>query len=283
MYRTVVAENAVLFENIGGFDLEKSCTCGQSFRWVAVDGGFRGVAGGKQVLAHQLGNTLRLEPCSGEDAPFWAEYFDLARDYAPVEALLLGDARLAQCLPSAQGIRIFRQDPFETLISFILSANNNIKRISGIVERLCAAAGEDMGGYFAFPAPEAVCALSEQELAAIGAGYRARYVKSSAGLVAQGYDLEPLRDMPLDEARKALATFPGVGPKVADCVLLFSLGHMNAFPVDVWVGRALKTFFFEDETLPDRAAVRALVARLGPYSGIVQQYLFHHMRQSMGK
>lgn len=187
------------------------------------------------------------------------------------------------CIPCATGIRVFNQDAFEALITFIISANNNIGRIAGIVERLCALCGEraelDGKEYFLFPKPDAIAAREESELLAIGAGYRAPYIIKSARRIAEGYGLEKLRDMPLDAARKELLTFYGVGPKVADCVLLFGLGHTDAFPVDVWIGRALSEIYFGGEKARRQETERAIRA-LGSESGIVQQYIFHYARQN---
>ena len=191
------------------------------------------------------------------------------------------------CIGSASGIRVFAQEPFETLITFIISANNNIGRIAGIVERLCALCGEkaefDGKEYYLFPKPESIAALEESELVRIGSGYRAPYIKKSAAIIAGGYQLEKLRDMPLDIARKELLKFPGVGPKVADCVLLFGLGHTDAFPVDVWIGRAMSEIYFDGES-PKKKQLEAAIRALGSESGIVQQYIFHYARQTaLGK
>ncbi len=155
------------------------------------------------------------------------DYFDLERDYSEIESMIAKDERLAVCIDGAAGIRVFNQEPFEALISFIISANNNIKRISGIIDRLCTRCGErlefDGSILYAFPTPERIAALTVDELKAIGAGYRAPYIKASAQRISDGYDLERLRHMSLQDARRELLTFPGVGPKVADCGLLFSL------------------------------------------------------------
>ncbi len=264
------------------FDLEKSCSCGQAFRWRAFSGGQLGIVRGRPVLAVMDGTDLILKGADADDAPLWARYFDLYRDYASVEKAVENDPRLAVCFPEAHGIRVFDQEPFEALISFIISQNNNIKRISGIVERLCALAGEPvrfMGEtLFAFPAPERIAALSVEELTGIGTGYRAPFIKAAAERIADGYDLERLRDMELSEARSELLSFYGVGPKVADCVLLFSLGHTDAFPVDVWIDRAVKALFFDGGSAK-KAELLEAADSLGEYSGIIQQYIFQYARK----
>lgn len=272
------------------FDIGRSCACGQAFRWRKEgDGAFFGVVRGRGVrLCNEADGTLRLTPCDEADAPMWADYFDLHRDYGAIEAAMAGDARLSACMKHAGGIRIFNQEPFETLISFIISANNNMKRVALIIERLCRYCGEKRalagkGDYYCFPDPNTIADLSVEELVKIGAGYRAPFIKASARRIAEGYDLCNLIDMPLFAARRELLAFMGVGPKVADCVLLFSLRHADAFPVDVWIGRALRELFFEGEK-PCRDELDALVRSLGRYSGIVQQYIFHYAREvGLGK
>lgn len=279
--------NTLTIRGIDRLSLERSATCGQAFRWQRDGAGFSAPALGRMIHAEQEGGALRLSPCKEEDIPLWIRYFDLERDYAALENALSRDANLCDCVPCATGIRVLQQEPFETLVTFILSANNNIKRISGIVEQLCKQAGARTvfrgREYALFPAPEAIAALSDEELRAVGAGYRAPFVKESAKRVAGGYDLEALRSLPLGEARKELLSFPGVGPKVADCVLLFSLGHTDAFPVDVWIGRAMKSIYFEGDS-PKRKELEKTIRALGSESGIVQQYIFHYARlTNLGK
>lgn len=282
-----VTDNRLLISGIDCLDLERSCECGQSFRWGRDGDGFTAPALGRVVRAEQFGDTLSVYPCTEDEAIDWIRYFDLERDYAAIEDRLSRDDQLKMCIPSATGIRVFAQDPFETLITFIISANNNIGRIAGIVERLCTLCGEavEFEGkeYHLFPTPEAIAALEEKSLVEIGSGYRAPYIKKSAARIAEGYRLETLRTMPLEKARRELMSFAGVGPKVADCVLLFGLGHMDAFPVDVWIGRAMSEIYFDGEKAR-RTELEKAIRALGSESGIVQQYIFHYARQnSVGK
>lgn len=282
----IVFENGKLhFDGINCFDLDKSCSCGQAFRWRAFSGGQLGIVRGEPVLIRQDGSALTIEGASPDSAPMWADYLDLSRDYAAIEQSVAADPRLACCFPEAHGIRVFNQEPFEALISFIISQNNNIKRISGIIERLCAKCGEPktfMGEtLYAFPAPESIAALTVGELTALGTGYRAPFIKAAAERIAEGYDLEPLRAMPLGEARRELLSFLGIGPKVADCILLFSLRHTDAFPIDVWIDRAMKAMFFEGNKAK-KAELYEAISSLGEYSGIIQQYIFQYARK-LGK
>ncbi|MEA5059541.1 MAG: DNA glycosylase [Candidatus Pelethousia sp.] len=273
----------LLFTGVDRLDLGASCSCGQCFRWCPGSAGaWQGVVRGRLVTARREGDTLWIHPASVEDGPLWADYFDLERAYGAIEGKISGDARLRPALDAARGIRIFRQEPFETLISFIISANNNIPRIRGIIERLCALAGRPLlPGAYAFPTPAALARLSEADMRGIGAGYRAPFILGSARRVYEGFDLEALRNVPLKEARKALCTLPGVGPKVADCVALFSLGHTSAFPMDVWMKRAVKTMLFAGEDM-SASQLESAIAELGSEAGILQQYIFHYARQNLG-
>lgn len=281
--RAEIKDNSIIISDVKCFDMARSSNCGQAFRWKSLNDGWFGVAGDKGALITQSGETLTIAPGTDADIGFWLNYLDLYRDYQAIEDEVAGDSVLSPCLGYASGIHIFNQDPFETLISFIISANNNIKRITGIVERLCELAGNRIEGeipYYTFPTPEAIAALSEQQLTAIGSGYRAPYIKKTAEMIAAGYDLEPLRKMDTPAARKELLQFPGVGPKVADCILLFSLGHADAFPLDVWMKRAMRLMYFGGEE-PCKKDMEQKIAQLGPNSGILQQYIFHYARENM--
>lgn len=274
--------NSVAFYGVECFDVNKSCSCGQAFRWRPFMGGQLGIVRSQPVLIKQEGSALKLEGASAASAAMWAHYLDLGRDYAYIEKTVAADPRLAVCFPEAHGIRVFNQEPFEALISFIISQNNNIKRISGIIERLCKKSGEPISfmgeTLYSFPSPESIAALSEAELTALGTGYRAPFIKAAAERVADGYKLEPLKDMSLEEARTELKGFLGIGPKVADCVLLFSLQHSDAFPIDVWIDRAMKALFFEGSKAK-KAELYEAVDALGEYSGIIQQYIFQYARK----
>ncbi len=181
---------------ISDFSLSDCLTCGQTFRWKKSGAGFFGVALGKAVYAEQSGDTLTLSGVGEKDAAAFIRYFDLNRDYGAVKALYCGDPFLCEGMGYAPGMRVLNQPPFETLISFIISANNNVGRITGIVEALCARFGAPIEGGFDFPAPEALAACSEGGLTACGAGYRAAYITGAARAVAEGFDLEALRRMP---------------------------------------------------------------------------------------
>jgi len=217
--------------------------------------------------------------CTPAELPFWEAYFSLDRDYKEMENLLATDPLTAPALECSSGIRILRQDPWEALVSFIISANNNVKRIVGIVERICHAFGErsecEGREYVKFPTPQSLAAASAEQLKECGAGYRSPYLVDTAKRIAEGYDLEALRTMEFDEAKRELLTFKGVGPKVAECIMLFSLDFDQAFPVDVWVKRIAAYLYPGEE---GKKAAHAAAERFGSWAGAAQQYLFHYAR-----
>lgn len=256
-------------------DIVKTFECGQCFRWNADENGvYRGVASDFYAEVEVVDGSVYITSDAGEN--FWRDYFDLSTDYEEISAAFTGEY-LETCREFGCGIRILRQDSWEALCSFIISQCNNISRIKGIVEKLCKGFGEEIkvgdNVYYSFPTAERVAQLTVEELAPLRSGYRAEYIIIAAKAVAEGrLDLDKLKTVNYRDAIKELRTLRGIGEKVANCVVLFGLSHMEAFPVDVWMKRALKENFpadFDPETL-------------GPYAGLAQQYIFYYAR-SMGK
>ncbi len=263
----------------GCFDLEATFACGQAFRWrQAETGAWEGVAGQHRAWVSRTECGIAITPC--DEAlyeGFWRHYLDLDGDYATWQSTLSQDCVLAPMAACCGGLRILNQPVWECLVSFLLSSNNNVKRITGIVERLCAAYGEDMGGYRAFPTAEALGLAGEAGIKACGAGYRAAYVARAAQAVMDGFDLESLPRIGYDAAKEQLMQLHGVGEKVADCVLLFSCGYREAFPVDVWVRRAMNLHFACEGKTPNDVR-RFAFDRFGMLAGLAQQILFHFER-----
>lgn len=266
----------VLLTGVEAFSLEDTLDCGQCFVFSRLpDGGFAGTAGGHAAVLRQEGDRVMLERVTpGEYTAFWRRYLGFEEDYAAIRQSFIADEGLARCVWFAPGIRVLRQPAWEALICFILSQNNNVKRIQGIVSRLCSGFGRAVGEapdgrlLYAFPSAEVLAGLDEAALAPLRSGWRAGYVLDAARQVANGrVDLERIAALPLEEARNALRTIRGVGPKVADCVLLYGMGRYEAFPLDVWMKRAMAELF------PGRTP-----ADFGPYAGIAQQYIFHYCR-----
>ncbi len=273
----------------GALHLERTLASGQTFRWrwdTSADGGRTalGVVGRHVLrLRHDDRGLWLLSPYTAAARRLLIRYLGLARPgggIPAVEAALAGDVVLAGVLAHTRGIAVLAQDPWEILISFIISANNNIPKISRSIERLARALGERLnGGAWAFPSPERVAAAHARTLAACLLGYRAPYVRAAARLVADGrLNLADLQEMSLDDARDRLLSVPGVGEKVADCMLLFGLGHTGAFPVDIWVQRAVERLYFRGRPRLLRQIRQFGRARFGPLAGYAQQHLFTYAR-----
>jgi len=246
--------------------------CGQCFRWrPQADGSYLGVAFGQAARIWEDGDHLCISGTLDDYERVWRGYFDLDRDYEALDRLMPEVDILQQSLSFGRGLHILAQEPWEALCTFILSQCNNIPRIRTMTEALCSRFGEpvDYEGctLYAFPSPERIAALSLDALAPIRAGYRSKYLLSAARRIVDGFDLDSLRQADSKTAREQLLSFDGVGIKVADCMLLFGLGKLDAFPVDTWIKKAL--FIYSEQINP---------ADFGNYAGIVQQYLFYYAR-----
>ena len=262
-------------EHTGGLELDSTLDCGQCFRWSRTPAGGAGVVDGRSVLARMEGDTLLLEGPDETERDFWSRYFALDVDYPALLARYqAGNRRLAACVAENPGIRVLRQPFFETLCTFILSQNNNIPRIRGLVERLCALCGSPLeNGQHAFPTPEQLAACTEEQLATLRAGWRAGYLADAAQKVLGPLPgPESLTALPLADAQAALMTIHGVGPKVADCTLLYGLGRWDAFPLDVWMKRAMAQLF-----------PRGIPVCCRGTQGIAQQFIFAYARAHLPK
>ncbi len=266
-----VFENRIEVYGVTDFELKDTLLCGQCFRFKEnANGTFFGVAFGRVITLSKSEDTLTLYTNEEDFLNIWKSYFDLQLDYGKIkEELSTIHPTLKEAAKFAPGIRILKQEPFEALISFIISQNNNIKRISGIVQRLCELCGEEIEeGVFAFPTPEAMGKLTAEDLAPIRAGFRARYIEDAVKKVLSGeVDLSVLDALGFDEAKAELMKIKGVGSKVADCVLLYGFHKLEGFPMDVWMKRAMAVLF------PDFTG-----ADFGKFAGIAQQYIFHYAR-----
>lgn len=265
-----VEKDRVILRRLQHFSLAQTLECGQSFRWEPQPHGYQGIAKGKSARVQEQGDAVVFWGVDGEDFDrVWYDYFDFGTDYEQIrQTLCQKHERLREMAEFAPGIRILRQDSWEALCTFLLSQNNNIPRIKGIVLRLCERYGKPIKGGFAFPQAEQIARLSEEDLRAVGSGFRAKYLCAAAKMVAGGQiDWQRLRVEEIGKARECLQTIPGVGPKVAECVLLYGLHRLEAFPVDVWMKRAMQHFFPGDR--PES---------FGEYAGIAQQYIYHYSR-----
>ena len=255
------------------FDLKNTFECGQCFRWNEnTDGSYSGIVGNQYTTVFRDGGFIVIENADETDYQnIWEKYFDLNVCYDDIKRELISlDSRLKCAADSIDGIRILNQDPWETLCSFIISQNNNIPRIKGIVERLCENFGDKIENGYTFPSAEKITALDIDDLAPLRAGFRARYIIDAARKVSSGeVNLESMREKPIEDCRKELMKITGVGEKVAECTLLHGLHRLEAFPIDVWIKKALSTLF--SGVSPEN---------LGQYAGIAQQYIFHYSRMN---
>ena len=278
-------EGGVLISNADRFNLCHVFQCGQCFRWVMQpDGSFVGVAKGKVLRLISSGNNITIFNTNLQEFfDVWEDYFDLKTDYAEYQKRLATDEIMQKAIATGDGIRILHQDTFEALISFIISASNNIPRIMKIVDSLCRMYGDEIEfegeKYYAFPTPEQLQGVTEEDLAPIKSGFRAKYIVDAVQKVCSGeIDLQLLKDMTADEAQKYLMKINGVGPKVADCVLIFGAGRLDVFPVDTWIDKAMKTLYPQ--------ACRGVKVRkagenlFGDICGLAQQYIFYYAREN---
>lgn len=277
------------------FDLAASLESGQAHRWRREGEWFTGVIQGSFVKIRQASFSaqgsardvveFRSEPWpEAALLPRLQAYFRLDDDLNAVYQEICQDLRVAEMVGRYPGLRLLRQEPWECLIAYICSANNNIPRIHQMVEKLAESFGSPitLDGLVrhTFPTPQRLAQVSEGELRQLGLGFRARYIAPAAQAVADGsLDLAALAHAPYEEAKAPLMECPGIGPKIADCVLVFSLEKLEAFPIDVWVRRALGEWYFPGQkTPPDRVLLEWARQHFGRYAGYSQQYLFHGRR-----
>lgn len=269
----------------GPFDLASTLLSGQAFRWEKHSGGWAGVASGHLFLLSSGPGLLIVESPSCEDAAGWARvYFDLDTDYDILcERLRCLDPTVSRAVDYAPGLRLLRQEPWEALLSFILSTNNNIPRIKQLVSRLSLHWGEKRSAgdhcWWVLPSPSVLAGAAECELRECGVGYRAPFVIDAAKKVSSGeIDLARLDSLTTAGAREELMGIKGVGRKVADCVLLFGLGRRDAFPVDVWIKRGLEQHYFDGHETKVRALHEFAASQFACDAGYAQNYLFYFTR-----
>ncbi len=264
------------------FDALATLDCGQIFRFTKIDKGYLVLSKDKGAVIHTKNDKTTIE-CLAQDKEYFINFFDLDRNYKSIcdSAKKEDISILSNAVDSGKGIRILNQDKEETLFSFIISQNNNIPRIKGIIDKLCKGLGERkefLGQkYYAFPTAQIMAQTDLKFYQEIGLGYRARYIKNLAEMLNNGLNLENLNSLSTIELRKALTSILGVGTKVADCVLLFGYHKSDSFPVDTWIEKV----YIEDfkGKLKDRTKIaEELSKRFKENAGYYQQYLFYHKR-----
>lgn len=268
------------------FNLKYTLECGQCFRWENIgDDEYIGVIQDRVIRIKQEDNKIYVWSSLTENLEIVIkEYLDLNKDYILLEKTIAKlDKNVEESLKYTSGIHILNQPLFETIISYIISANNNIKRISRSVKDISKKYGKKVvfedKEYYLFPTLDEISNITMDDLLECGTGFRARYIKNTVKYFIDNKEfLNELENLDTIEARKSLTSLMGVGPKVADCILLFSLKRSEVFPVDVWVKRIMEKLYFEGETSIKEISLFAN-DKFGKYAGIVQQHLFHNVRE----
>lgn len=273
------------------YDLTATLESGQAFRWNAVDGGWNGVIHNRWVRLRADEFSITAEAAQPVSDWNWlANYLQVNLDFRAVVVTFPDDEPIHAAVNACRGLRLLRQEPWECLASFILSSTKQIVQIRQIVSLLCERFGEPLAAgapytpVFGFPPPARLARATEAELRACKMGFRAPYLLETARSIVEGkIDLEKLRQLSVEIAREELVQLPGVGRKIADCVLLFAYGFQSAFPVDVWVIKALQKLYFPKRRASAKRLRHFSETHFGPNAGYAQQYLFHYMRTKHGK
>tara|TARA_B100001245_G_scaffold217043_1_gene185229 strand:- start:3087 stop:3944 length:858 start_codon:yes stop_codon:yes gene_type:complete len=271
------------------YTLGETLYSGQAFRWAPILNGevHEGILDGVRVRLTQKEDGIHCSLGSGElfDEGFIKTYLRIEDDLTQIYSQLSSDTYFTQAKDKYEGLHILRQDPWECLITFICSANNNIPRIKSLVKGISESSGErikdQFGHFYSFPGPVSISELGELGLREIGLGFRAKYVAKVADIVVRNeIDLKSFRGLEYEEALIELLKFPGVGDKIANCVLLFSMDKLQAFPVDVWIRRVLRENYLNDidEAIPDTKLRDWAQDYFGEFAGYANQYLFHKRR-----
>ena len=284
-------EQIYVIENIKDFEPKHIFECGQCFRWNKEnDDSYTGVIGNNVLNVKKEQNNIIIKgKCKDNIKDVCIKYFDLETDYTEIKSRLSKiDENMKISIQYGRGIRILKQDVWEALISFIISANNNIPRIKGIIERISKKYGKEIEWnntkYYTFPTPEELSKASVKDLRLLGLGFRDTRVFETTKMVLENkIDIKSIeRNKDVNILREELLKFPGVGPKVADCIMLFSMKKYEVFPIDVWVKRVMQELYFE-ETLENNISNRKILelaeAKFGNLAGLAQQYLFYWRRE----
>ena len=285
-YEVLEDKNSVIVEGVKDFDPIHTFKCGQCFRWLGEsDGSHTGVAGGRVAnIRYSDGKLVINNADVGDFTGFWFDYLDLGRDYSEIKQRLSQDAVMKEAILYGGGIRLLKQDIWETLVSFIISANNRIPMIMKVVSAISGAYGEKIkfnGRVFhTFPHADLLAASSIENLMLCRGGFRCRYILETSKLVAGGgFDPDMLDRLGTAEARNMLVKLPGVGSKVADCTLLYSGLKHDVFPTDVWVRRVMEELYFKHSATFSEIR-RFAEEKFGVLAGFAQQYLFYYAREN---
>ncbi len=277
----------------GPFDLELSLFCGQAFRWIKDESSFLGVVKENLIEVKQSKNQINWRILGSlQDRPEFdaIHYFSLNIDFDECLTAIAKDETIKEAIKQFAGLRVLRQDPWETTISYLCSATAPVFRIRKMIESISNIWGEQVGPkingqkFFSFPSPESLANVELQELRGCGVGFRdKRIVEMAKAVINEDIDFNYLKKIPYIEARSILLDFLGIGPKIADCILAFGLNHWEAFPTDVWIRRIVSKYYLQKEEKKTSNKEVEIFGRqyFGNYSAIAQEYLFHLARTSM--
>ena len=282
----------IIVSDIGDFNLAQTLECGQCFHFMRSDEGigtdvseYALAAFGKGLRVIQEGDTFTFfDTDKYEFEKVWIPYFDLDRDYGMIKDFIIErNPELREIVEKNAGIRLLNQDFFETLLSFIISQNNRIPQIKKVVADISATWGRKVGaGLYSFPEPEDLSGVCADDFKEKKTGFRAAYLCDAVSKTISGeIKGEELAGMGLEECEKKLCSIKGVGPKVANCIMLFSLGKREAFPIDVWMKRVLEQVYFEGEEKTKNELAVFAREKYGEYGGYAQQYLFAYAREEL--
>jgi N-glycosylase/DNA lyase len=301
-YKEVVQidDKSIMIKGVTNFNIKQILECGQCFRWERIsDTNYIVVAYRRVIEIVQEGDNVTIHNTNIDDFKnIWRNYFDLDTDYTTLKVELSKDETLKKSVEFGYGIRILNQDPFEMLISFIVSARNSIPSIMKTIKKMSEKWGDELSykgnTYYAFPTPEQFKSATLEEIKETGASFRSKYIFDTIGKVNSAieakksgiltdelriFDLDYIKALPTDECHVALQNFMGVGAKVADCIMLFSMEKKSAFPVDVWVKRAMIHFYVAPDVSLNKIRVFGR-DKFGELSGLAQQYLFYYAREN---
>ena len=300
--RIIVNDDCIIIEDVKNFKLKQTFECGQCFRFDKLsDTNYITVAFERVIELEEDGNNIKIYNSNEEDVRnIWIKYFDLERNYTGIKEELSKDELLNKCVEFGPGIRILNQDPFEILISFIISARNSIPSIMKTINKISSKWGKEIeykgNIYYAFPTIEQIKDATLEEIQDTGASFRSKYIIDTISNVYNSYeakkkgdfekieelkkyDLEYIKSLNDDECHTALQEFKGVGPKVADCIMLFSMSKYSAFAVDVWVKRAMIYYYNAEDSSLNIIRIFAR-NKFKDLSGFAQQYLFYYAREN---
>lgn len=279
-------DEGIIIKDIENFELDHIFQCGQCFRWnKQVSGNYIGVAHGKVIEVEKKNTDVKIYNIDEEEFNnIWCDYFDLQRDYMDMKDKFQKDPLLKKSVDFGHGIRILQQEPFELTLSFIISSNNRIPMIKRAIENLSKKWGKAIEykgeTYYAFPNISDLEGADIEDVKSCGLGFRSKYVKNTVHSIYTGEaDLEFIKSQEDDICHEHLQRLNGIGPKVSDCIMLFSMQKYSAFPVDVWVKRAMQFFYLAPDVSLPKIRVFAR-EKFENTSGFAQQYLFYYAREN---